>query len=193
MTERGGQARNHCSGNFRRETERETAAAQMLGVLKVDYHRNITLLHTALYCTQMICVMTCSAERGIHQETIESIQKNTQLQETSLTPTARAGRTCFRGQCDRRVSITKLPASCEGEEFIRGSCSKVTWKGGRWNINGAEWSAVCVLAHLISTIHGRNQRKGGSSLFQTAAVWQPAAFPWHFTGKGQEGRELLTV
>lgn len=50
---------------------------EKLGVLKLNHHRNITLLHTALNCTQMMCVMTCSAERGIHQETIELVQKNT--------------------------------------------------------------------------------------------------------------------
>lgn len=48
---------------------------EKLGVLKLNHHRNITLLHTALNCTQMMCVMTCSAERGIHQETIELVQK----------------------------------------------------------------------------------------------------------------------
>lgn len=43
----------------------------------------------------MMCVLTCSAERGIHQETIESVQKNTQLQETSLTQTAGMDEECF--------------------------------------------------------------------------------------------------
>lgn len=80
----------------KRKTEREMVAAEMLRVLKLNYQRNITLLHTALNCPQIMCVMTCSAERGIHQETIESIQKNTQLQETSLTQTAGMGETCFR-------------------------------------------------------------------------------------------------
>lgn len=51
--------------------------AEKLRVLKLNHHRNITLLHTALNCTQMMCVMTCSAERGIHQETIELVQENT--------------------------------------------------------------------------------------------------------------------
>lgn len=51
----------------------------------------------------MMCVMTCSAGRGIHQETIESIQKNTKLQETSLTQAARAGRACFREQHDQKI------------------------------------------------------------------------------------------
>lgn len=46
--------------------------AEKLRALKLNHHRNITLLHTALNCTQM----TCSAERGIHQETIELVQKN---------------------------------------------------------------------------------------------------------------------
>lgn len=63
-------------------------AAETLRVLKLNHHRNVTLLHTTLNCTQMMCVMTCSAERGIHQETIESVQKNTQLRaKTALTQT----------------------------------------------------------------------------------------------------------
>lgn len=70
-------------------------AAEMLRVLKLNHHRNVTLLHSTLNCTQMMCVMTCSAERGIHQETIESVQKNTQLCETSLTQTAGLGEACF--------------------------------------------------------------------------------------------------
>lgn len=70
-------------------------AAEMLRVLKLNHHRNVTLLHTTLNCTQMMCVMTCSAERGIHQETIESVQKNTQLYETSLTRAAGMGDACF--------------------------------------------------------------------------------------------------
>lgn len=73
----------------------EMIGAEMLGVLKLNHHRNLTLLHTTLNCTQMMCVMTCSAERGIHQETIESAQKNTQLHKTSLTQTAGMGEACF--------------------------------------------------------------------------------------------------
>lgn len=52
----------------------------------------------------MMCVMTCSAERGIHQETIESVQKNTQLHETSLTQTAGMGEACFRENIYYRVT-----------------------------------------------------------------------------------------
>lgn len=66
----------------------------------------------------MMCVMTCSAERGIHQETIESVQKNTQLHETSLTPTAGTGKARFRG----KICITQLPVSCESKESIGERC-----------------------------------------------------------------------
>lgn len=60
----------------KKKRQREMIVAEKLRALKLNHHRNITLLHTALNCTQMMCVMTCSAERGIHQETIELVQKN---------------------------------------------------------------------------------------------------------------------
>ena len=106
MTQVGRRLWNHCRGNLWdrvKKRDRETVAAEMLQVFKLNYHRNVTLLHTTLNFPQMMCVMTCSVERGIHQETIESIQKNTQLQETSLTQTAGMGETFQRIACSENI------------------------------------------------------------------------------------------
>lgn len=57
--------------------------------------------------------MTCSAEQGIHEETNGLVQKNTQLQETSLTQTAGMGEMRYIDLHDQEIAITKFSVSSE--------------------------------------------------------------------------------
>lgn len=164
--------------------------AEKLWVLKLNHRRNITLLHTALNCTQMMCVMTCSAERGIHQETIELVQKNTQLQETSLTD-CRNGRCMLQGTpWTQNRYCQVLTEQGEGNNYlekvvvnwVRLKCYSIL------NTNAAKRRSVDMRWQDIEV-----DEKQQESFLRQLWFGSPSAFSWHLTGKGQEGRELLTV
>lgn len=128
---------------FRRVKNRhrgKMTAAEMLWLLKLNHHTNITLLHSTLNCVQMVCVMTCSAERGIHQETIELVQKNPQLQETSLVSQA-----CLRKWHDHILYNSKVTPSRERKaaQYSRTMLFKTEKYPLLWTHNSTKESKKC--------------------------------------------------
>lgn len=145
-------------------------ATKMLWLFKLNSHTTVTLPHSALNCIQMFCVMTCSAERGIHQETIEL-----GLEKYTITENITEGACNWGVQSHPILYNGNLTLSSRRREWVN-----------EWSSTARIWSFKLKSAPFCEHLTQQRTQQNGSLSQLALNFGSLSAFQWCFTGKGHE-------